>query len=158
MEQSGAQILLESLEKKNRILDRLIGQIDAQEKILKSDDFDMEAFDKALDAQGAYVEQLDRIDRGFEAVYDRVREELIGNRERYRDEIARMQEQIQQITDKIVTINAGNMRNKTLAEKQFQKRRQAIGEGVSKNRVARNYYNSMNNLNYVAPQFYDNKK
>ncbi len=158
MEQSGAQILLESLEKKNRILDRLIGQIDAQEKILKSDDFDMEAFDKALDAQGAYVEQLDRIDRGFEAVYDRVREELIGNRERYRDEIARMQEQIQQITDKIVTINAGNMRNKTLAEKQFQKRRQAIGEGVSKNRVARNYYNSMNNLNYVGPQFYDNKK
>ena len=121
MEQSGAQILLESLEKKNRILDR-------------------------------------RIDRGFEAVYDRVREELIGNRERYRDEIARMQEQIQQITDKIVTINAGNMRNKTLAEKQFQKRRQAIGEGVSKNRVARNYYNSMNNLNYVGPQFYDNKK
>ena len=158
MEQSGAQILLESLEKKNRILDRLIGQIDAQEKILKSDDFDMEAFDKALDAQGAYVEQLDRIDRGFEAVYDRVREELIGNRERYRDEIARMQEQIQQITDRIVTINAGNMRNKTLAEKQFQKRRQAIGEGVSKNRVARNYYNSMNNLNYVGPQFYDNKK
>ena len=158
MEQSGAQILLESLEKKNRILDRLIGQIDAQEKILKSDDFDMEAFDKALDAQGAYVEQLDRIDRGFEAVYDRVREELIGNRERYRDEIAGMQEQIQQITDKIVTINAGNMRNKTLAEKQFQKRRQAIGEGVSKNRVARNYYNSMNNLNYVGPQFYDNKK
>lgn len=158
MEQSGAQILLESLEKKNRILDRLIGQIDAQEKILKSDDFDMEAFDKALDAQGAYVEQLDRIDRGFEAVYDRVREELIGNRERYRDEIARMQEQIQQITDKIVTINAGNMRNKMLAENQFKKKRVEIGTGASKSKVARNYYKNMNNLNFVSPQFYDNKK
>ena len=158
MDQSGAQILLQSLIKKNELLDRMIRQNAVQEEILKREEFDMDAFDAAIDTQSAYVEQLDRLDQGFESVYDRVREELMENRERYRDEITRMKEQIQQITDKIVTINAGNMRNKMLAENQFKKKRQEIGAGASKNRVARNYYNSMNNLNYVSPQFYDNKK
>ena len=158
MDQSSAQILLQSLEKKNQLLDRMIRQNGVQEELLKQDEFDMDAFDTAIEQQSSYVEQLDVLDRGFETVYDRVREELIENKERYREEITRMKEQIQQITDKIVTLNAGNMRNKMLAENQFKKKRQEIGTGASKSRVAKNYYNSMNNLNYVSPQFYDNKK
>ena len=158
MDQSGAQILLQSLEKKNRLLDQMILQNGVQEGILKQEEFDMDAFDEAIDLQGSYVEQLEMLDRGFETVYDRVREELIENKESYREEITRMKEQIQQITDKIVTLNAGNMRNKMLAENQFKRKRQAIGAGASKNKVAKNYYNNMNNLNYVSPQFYDNKK
>lgn len=158
MNQSGAQILLQSLEKKNELLDQMIDQNSMQERILKQEEFDMDAFGEVLDRQSACVEELDKLDRGFEAVYERVREELMQNRERYRTEITRMKEQIQQITDKIVTLNAGNMRNKVLAENQFKKKRLSIGTGVSKNRVAANYYNSMNNLNYVSPQFYDNKK
>lgn len=158
MEQTGAQILLQSLEKKNALLDRMIAQIGAQEEILKREEFDMDAFNRSIDVQSGYVEQLEQLDSGFETLYDRVREELIGNKERYRSEITRMKEQIQQITDKIVTINAGNMRNKMLAENQFKKKRVEIGTGASKSKVARNYYNNMNNLNFVSPQFYDNKK
>ena len=158
MSQSGAQILLQSLEKKTQLLDKIIQQNSVQEDILKQEDLDMDAFDEAINKQGEYIEELDRLDQGFEAVYDRVRAELLQDKSRYRAEIARMQELIQKITDKIVTVNAGNMRNKTLAENQFQKKRTTIGTGASKNRAARNYYNSMNNLNYVSPQFYDSKK
>lgn len=158
MNQSGAQILLQSLEKKTLLLDRMIQQNSVQEEILKADDLDMDAFDEAINKQGSYLEELDRLDQGFEAVYDRVRQELIQDKERYRAEITRMKELIQQITDKIVTLNAGNMRNKVLAENQFKKKRISIGTGASKNRAARNYYNNMNNLNYVSPQFYDSKK
>ena len=158
MSQSGAQILLQSLEKKNKLLDQMILQNSVQEGILKQEEFDMDAFDAAIDKQGSYVEELDRLDQGFEAVYDRTREELINNKEQYSTEIKRMKEQIQQITDKIVTLNAGNMRNKMLAENQFKKKKHEISNGVSKNRAARNYYNNMNNLNYVSSYFYDNKK
>ena len=158
MNQSGAQILLQSLEKKTLLLDKMIQQNSVQEEILKADDLDMDAFDEAINKQGSYLEELDRLDQGFEAVYDRVRQELIQDKERYRAEIIRMKELIQQITDKIVTLNAGNMRNKVLAENQFKKKRISIGTGASKNKAARNYYNNMNNLNYVSPQFYDSKK
>lgn len=158
MNQSGAQILLQSLEKKSLLLDKMIQQNSIQEEILKADDLDMDAFDEAINKQGSYLEELDMLDEGFETVYDRVRQELIQDKERYRVEITRMKELIQQITDKIVTLNAGNMRNKVLAENQFKKKRISIGTGASKNRAARNYYNNMNNLNYVSPQFYDSKK
>lgn len=158
MSQSSAQILLQSLEKKTQLLDRMIRQNSIQEGILKQEELDMDAFDEAINTQGDYLEELDRLDQGFEAVYDRVRAELLQDRARYRMEIARMKELIQQITDKIVTLNAGNMRNKVLAENQFNRKRTSIGTGASKNKAARNYYNSMNNLNYVSPQFYDSKK
>lgn len=158
MSQSGAQILLQSLEKKTKLLDDMIRQNGVQEELLKDEDLDMDAFDEAINQQGFYIEELDKLDQGFETVYDRVREELLRDKARYRMEIIRMKELIQQITDKIVTLNAGNMRNKMLAENQFSRKRAAIGAGASRNKAARNYYNNMNRLNYVSPQFYDNKK
>lgn len=158
MSQSNAQILMESLEKKNRILDEIIRENEVQEKILKEEELDMDALDESTDRLGVFTEQLERLDDGFEAVYDRTREELIANRENYRNEIARMQELIGQITDKVVKINAAQMRNKRQAESQFKKSRDQIGKAASQIKVSRNYYNNMNRLNYVAPQFYDNKK
>lgn len=158
MEQNCAQILAQSLEKKNRILDQIIEQNNLQEKLLKQDSFDMDAFGGTVDVQSQLVEELNKLDEGFETLYERVREEIIGNKEKYRREIVRMQELIQQITDKIVTVNAGNMRNQRMVENQFRKEKAAIRQSVSKSKVARGYYNSMNNLNCVQPQFYDNKK
>lgn len=158
MNQSNVQILVQSLEKKNSILDQIIDQIELQETLLKQEELDMDKFDNMLEQQGKLVEELDKLDRGFESVYDRVRETLISNKESYRVQIGQMQQMIQEITAKIAKINAGNMRNKLLAENQFKERRKSIGKSLSKTKVAKNYYNSMNNLHCVAPQFYDSKK
>lgn len=158
MEQNCVQILERSLEKKNQILSKIIEQNDLQETILKQETFDMDAFEASVDAQNGSIEELEQLDAGFEALYDRVREDMMVNKDKYHQEIASMKDLIQQITDKVVTVNAGNMRNKRLAENQFKKARENIRSGASKSKVARGYYNNMNNLNYVSPQFYDNKK
>lgn len=158
MEQNCVQILVQSLEKKNGTLNKIIEQNNLQETILKQEDFNMDAFEETVDAQNELIDELDQLDTGFEALYDRVREDMMRDKDKYRTEIAVMQELIQQITDKVVTVNAGNMRNKALAENQFKKQRTQIRNSVSKSKVARGYYNNMNNLNSVAPQFYDSKK
>ncbi|MDE5597098.1 MAG: flagellar protein FliT [Lachnospiraceae bacterium] len=158
MEQNCAQILIQSLEKKQQVLDRIIEQNDTQERILKQDMFDMDAFEASIDEQNEMIKELDKLDRGFESFYERVREDIMNHKEKYHNEIAYMKELIQKTTDKVVAINAGSARNKTLAEKQFQAEKKKIQQSVSKTKVARNYYNSMNNLNQVAPQFYDSKK
>lgn len=155
---SSAQILVESLEKKSRILDEIIKENEAQEILFKQDQLDMEALDASADRMGELAEKLELLDEGFEAVYDRIRQELIDNKSAYRQEIRRMQELIAVITEKVVGINAARMRNKTQAEKQFKKSRQQIGKATSKMKASQNYYNSMNRLNFVDPQFYDNKK
>jgi len=155
---SSAQILVESLEKKSRILDEIIKENEAQEILFKQDQLDMEALDASADRMGELAEKLELLDEGFEAVYDRIRQELIDNKSAYRQEIRRMQELIAVFTEKVVGINAARMRNKTQAEKQFKKSRQQIGRATSKMKASQNYYNSMNRLNFVDPQFYDNKK
>lgn len=158
MKQNCVQILVQSLEKKNRALNKIIEQNSIQETILKQEEFDMDAFEASVDEQNGLLAELDRLDDGFEALYDRVREDLMADKAKYQQEISYMKELIQQITDKVVTVNAGNMRNKTLAESQFKKKQTSIRNSLSKSKVARGYYKSMNNLNCVAPQFYDSKK
>lgn len=158
MWRNDAQILMESLEKKNRVLDAIIRENEVQEKILKAEELDMDALDTSTNRLGELAEQLERLDDGFEALYDRIREELMANKDSYRDEIARMQTLIGQITDKVVKINAARMRNERQARKTFQKARDQIGKASSQVRASRSYFNNMNRLNYVEPQFYDNKK
>ena len=158
MSQSSIQVLVESLEKKSRLLDDIIRENDVQENIFKQEELDMDALDASTDRISSLAEALEKLDDGFEAVYDRTREELIANKAAYRSEIARMQKLIGEITDKVVRVNAGRMRNKMRADRQFQKSRDQIGKASSKMKVSRNYYNSMNNLHYVSPQFYDSKK
>ena len=139
MEQNCVQILVQSLKKKSETLNKIIEQNNLQETILKQEEFDMDAFEETVDAQNELVEELEQLDTGFESLYDRIREDVMHNKDRYRQEIAEMQELIQQITDKVVTINAGNMRNKRLAENQFKKVRAEIRNGVSQSKVARGY-------------------
>lgn len=158
MSLSSAQILVESLEKKSRVLDEIIKENEAQERLFHQEELDVEALDASADRMGELAEKLELLDEGFEAVYDRIRKELIDNKAAYREEIKRMQELIAEITEKVVGINAARMRNKLQAENQFKKSRQQIGKVSSKMKASQNYYNSMNKLNYVDPQFYDNKK
>lgn len=158
MSQSSIQILVESLEKKTLVLEDIIRENEVQEEILRQEELDMDALDASSDRLGSLAEALDKLDDGFEAVYDRTREELIANKAAYREEITRMQKLIGEITDKVVRINAARMRNKMRAEQQFKKSRNQIGKATSTMKVSKNYYNSMNNLHYVAPQFYDSKK
>lgn len=158
MSQSSIQILVESLDKKSRLLDDIIRENDVQEDILKQEELDMDALNASTDRISSLLETLEKLDDGFEAVYDRTREELIANKAAYRDEIAQMQKLISGITDKVVCINAAKMRNKMRADQQFKKSRSQIGKASSKMKVSKNYYNSMNNLHYVSPQFYDSKK
>lgn len=158
MSQNIAQILLQSLEKKNQILDDIIRENALQEELLKKEELDMDALDASLDRIGEYTEMLEKLDEGFEAVYDKVRTEIMTNKSRYQSEISRMQGLIQKITDKVVKINAVRMRNQMRADAQFKKRAKEIRNAMSKTKASQNYYNSMNKLNYVSPQFYDSKK
>lgn len=158
MNLSSAQVLVESLEKKSRILDEIMKENEAQELMFKQEELDMEALDASSDRMGALAEKLELLDEGFEAVYDRIRHELIENKAAYQNEIRRMQVLIGEITEKVVGINAARMRNKLQAENHFKKSRQQIGRVSSKMKASQNYYNNMNRLNYVDSQFYDTKK
>lgn len=150
-------ILEESLKKKNEVLDEIILKNKEQKEILEAAEFDPEAFDANTDAKGELIERLNLLDSGFEKVYERVKQELAENKEMHRDQIKRLQEYIRQITEKSVSIQTTEQRNRQLVEAKFRKEREKIQLGKNSMNVAKQYYNNMNRITGDSAHFVDNK-
>lgn len=151
-------ILEDSLKKKIEVLKRISEVNDAQTEALKGESADLEAFDQMMEEKDLYIDELTKLDEGFESLYDNVKQELIGNRQKYADQIKRLQELITQITDKSVSIQAQEARNKALVENCFKKKRQELGNSRKSSQAVYGYYQNMNNMKSVSPQFMDKKK
>lgn len=151
-------ILKESLEKKIEAL-KSIEEIDnAQTEILKKESLDMEAFDRTVDEKDHYINELNQLDEGFEALYDKVKAELLNNKQKYAEQIKHLQELIGEITDRSVTIQAQESRNKALVEKHFAKERQELGKSRVSSKAAYGYYQNMSKSTVVDAHFMDKKK
>ena len=136
-------IMLQSLRKKEQILNEIIRLDDLQKNQLTNPECPVDEFDKTVEDKSACIEQLEQLDSGFEKLYAEVARELEENREVYADQIRQMQEYIRSVTDKSVKIQAQEARNKELMREKFATiHRQA--KAVRKNsRAITGYYNSM---------------
>ena len=126
-------IMLQSLKKKEQVLDEIIRLDDRQKDTLTDPECPFDVFDETVEAKSACIEKL----------YAQVAEELDQNREDYAKEIRDMQQCIRRVTDKSVKIQAQEARNKELMREKFATiHRQA--KAVRKNsRAITGYYNSM---------------
>lgn len=152
------KILMESLEKKIQILDGIILANQEQRQGLEDPNLDPDDFDRTVEKKSEYIEQLEQLDNGFEEVFARVKEELDGNRERFREEIHTMQELIRKVTDKSLMIQKQEAQNKELMEKKFAAVRSQAREVRKSQKIVNQYYKNMMKINYVDPQFTDRKK
>lgn len=151
------KILIESLEKKKRILQALQEENKKQEEAIKKNS-DIAEFDAIVAYKEKLIEGIQVLDNGFENVYQRVREELISQKAVYREEIARMQTLISEIMDLSVSVQATEQRNKQLVENYFSYARGKIKQAKKSVRVASEYYKSMNRFNYGDSSLLDKKK
>lgn len=151
-------ILLQDLTKKDRVLDEIIQANQRQKEALENPNLDPDDFDVIVEQKAKLIEQLNQLDDGFEQVYARVREELLENRESYREEILKMQELIRRLTDKSAVIETGEQRNKALMTQKFAAVKKQVREIRASQKVVNQYYRSMMQKETVEPQFMDNKK
>lgn len=152
------QILIESLEKKDKVLDEVIKTDDEQLKTVQAEKPDMKALNASIEAKGALVDELDRLDEGFETVYDKVKDDLLNHKEEHRGEILRLKELISKITEKSVTIEASEARNKELVERYFRLQKKKLKETRNSVKVANEYAVNMHRINKIDSFFVDNKK
>ena len=151
-------VLEDSLKKKLQILDELTDYTTQQQELLKVEELDYEAFDRLVDQKDPLIQRIMELDQGFETVYDRIKEQLLGTKEQYAAQIRALQSLIGELTDKSVKLQTMEQRNKSAVEQQFRKSREKIRQGRQNKQAALNYYKNMNNSNYVPPQFLDDKK
>lgn len=160
MQENYVQIMLESLKKKEKILIKISEKNLEQKAIVEADDISFEEFDRIIDEKAELIDQLDVLDRGFESLYEKVKTELQSDegKIKYKNEIACMQECIRNITEKSTSIQVQEQRNKQAIEAMFRNEKEKLKSGKISSRAAVNYYKTMNQTNYVSPQFLDKKK
>lgn len=150
-------MLVECLEKKNRILDSLTALNKKQTELIQNEDFSLAEFDKCVDEKGILIDNILKLDSGFEGLYNKVGKHVSDNPSEYKVQLSKMQKLITEITEKSVSIQAEEERNKALIESRFNREKNRIKSGRSQSRVALDYYNNMNKLNHVDSQFWDKK-
>lgn len=157
MLQTYIDIMLQSLEKKEKILDRIIELNKEQRNALENPELTPDEFDKIVEAKGELIDHLNLLDSGFEKLFEKTKEELHGRKEEYADKIKIMQEHIKNITDKSIEIQSQEARNKDLMTKKFTTIKEKARSFRTSGRVANQYKQNMDKLNFIEPQFMDNK-
>ncbi len=151
-------MMIESLEKKLKLLDRAIEIDKEQEELITQEDPDTKALDANIDAKGALVDELNTLDLGFENMYAKVREELINNKDAHKDEIRTLQELIRKITEKVAEVEAFEARSKINVENYLKRRRKKISGSRASAKAANSYALNMRSMGSGGSVFLDNKK
>ena len=142
------QIMIDSLIKKGEYLDRILEKNRLQHECIKDkeyEDVDWTVFNVLVAEKEAVIDRITEIDEGFSDIYERIREEVLTNKEKYRKQVGRLQEIINELTDKGVRIQAGEERNRKIIEGIFNRTRQEIKKQRTSINAASNYYKTMSN-------------
>ena len=158
MIESYLQILRDSLDKKLKLLLAIEGKSLEQSEMLKSTSVDLTAIDVNMDEKAELIEQVISLDDGFESIYEKIRECLLSNKELYKDEIKMIKAMIEKVTEKSASIQAIEARNKAQMEIFFSGQKRKIQSQRNAMSVAKDYYQNMNKVKNVSPQFLDRKK
>ncbi|SFG78706.1 hypothetical protein SAMN04487761_15216 [Lachnospiraceae bacterium C7] len=158
MQETYIEIMLQSLRKKELVLDRIIEFDDLQRDELLNSKLTPDDFDAIVEQKSKCIDELNMLDEGFQDLFDRVKDEIMNNRQMYAEQIHEMQGCIRRITDKSVQIQSQEIRNKELMTNKFSTiKKQARTIRANKSVVSK-YSQNMKMTNYIDPQFMDNKK
>lgn len=152
------QMLADSMVKKSELLTQLIDKTHTQKEVVSAPEVDWDAFDNIVEEKGNLIEELAKLDDGFETLYERIKEELSVNKATYKTEIAAMQVMIKEVTDKSTELQAMEHRNKSLIEQRFAESKQAIKQSKMGSKGAMEYYQRMNNLKNMDSHLMDKKR
>ena len=146
------------MEQKKAVLVTIKESTAKQTKAMQAEDPDWKAFDAMLDEKGELIDKLTSLDDAFNAMFDRVKDDLLANKEKYKTEINRLQEQIREVTSLSTSIQAEEIRNRDLVNNRINESRQKIRQDRKTVNVTGKYYNAMNKINLIDPQLMDTKK
>ena len=158
VKQTYIQLLIDSLEKKYEVLEKLMKVTTGQQDLIDSDSFNEDEFMHTITLKEEQINKLSELDKGFEMMYDRIRDELNDNRKKYLSEITLLKELVTKVTDMSVKLQALEQRNKSKLEALLTSKRKNIKNARLSNETVTNYYKNMSGGKESKSYFYDKKK
>lgn len=157
-EENYLDILEQSLKKKLGILNQIRVKNEQQRVLLLDKELAPEDFEENINQKAALVDELNLLDEGFEEIYARIQQQLNVGRERYQEQIRKLQELIREVTAEGSSIQAEEQRNYKLAQKKFESVKKQVREVKASHKAVSQYYRNMTQGHQIEAQFLDNKK
>ena len=110
--ESQLTILSESLDRKLEVLQKIQEYNKRQEEVFSAEKVDIRQFDAAVEEKQHLIDEVVRLDDGFEILYEKLAKELEGNRQRYAAQIKEMQAKVAKVTELSVSVQAQEARNR----------------------------------------------
>ena len=151
-------IMQESLVRKKDYLTEIWKLTKEQETIATAKKFDEEAFGATIDRKEILINNVNEIDKGFTALYDKVRGEVLKNKRYYSQELQAMQELIKECVELGMRIEVQEERNRAALEQAFSVGFKGVKHAKQSKKAASQYYKSMSNGNVNDSMLYDRKK
>ncbi len=89
--ESQLTILSESLDRKLEVLQKIQEYNKHQEEVFSAEKVDIRQFDAAVEEKQHLIDEVVRLDDGFDILYAKLAKELEGNRQRYAAQIKELQ-------------------------------------------------------------------
>ena len=141
-------MMLDSLKKKDELLELIIGINKEQTDIASESEFDMDKFAASVETKQKYIDELN----------NNIKEPLINEKTRYTVEIRMMQEYIKLLSEKSILIQVQEEKNRLSIQAHFAKMKKEVKVAKQSMKAASDYYKSMSKTAYVDSQFMDKKK
>ena len=158
VKQTYIQLLIDSLEKKHELLEEIMNVTTKQQDMIDSSSFNEDEFMQTISLKEEQINKLSELDKGFEMVYDRIRDELGDNHKKYTSEIISLKELVTRVTDLSVNLQALEQRNKSKLQALLLRKRKNIKNARLSNETVTSYYKNMSAGNESKSYFYDKKK
>lgn len=151
-------ILLDSLDNKKELLEKIYDLTKQQEVYVNEEKFDLDYFSSFIEEKQRCIEAVELIDSGFQSTFDRVAVELENNITIYRDRVILLKEKITEVSDIGIHIQVLEEKNKNKIEEHFSKKKKHIRSFKKSKSTAANYYKNMNSAFKEQSYFLDKKK
>ncbi len=153
------KILLDSQEKKLLVLERLLVLTKQQEENLKSEEFDADKMEDCIRRKNLLINDLTKLDDGFEGIYARVGAELQKNKALFRSDIEKLKQLITEITDLSVSIQTLEESNRLKMSMVMKEQKSEIKRIKMSSKTVAAYYKNMSSQNNSSDAYFlDEKK
>lgn len=132
-------MLYDSLGMKLDLLKQLQVKNKEQTAILRDNSSSPDELEQNITQKGYLIERIEKLDDGFNTMFERTKEILDANKELYAEEIRGMQALIRQIADITADIEALEHKNEGFARERFAFVRGQIKEANASNRALKAY-------------------
>lgn len=150
-------MMVDSLKRKKKILQFLMEKTREQETLLKDEEMDPDAFQATIEEKGVQIDELNKIDEGFDRLFSYVEKEIHINRMVYRTQIEEMQKLIRDVSELGIQIQALEHQNSGHFKVYLANQRKTIREFNVNNRTTSSYYQNMANAPSPEQSYFFNK-